>query len=208
MIADEVCAWLILLAGCTHIVLTELFHSGGSVLDTGLLYVFVAMFNILRIRNSETVKRLKLFCLGANISTLTLEIVRWNMFGRSSSPGLETGASGLALLLFVQTAFSVVDIARHRTAPEQADKNKGVNRSVDRATTGCLSIVISVVAGFFLLTPLMGIFDAMHWPVFHSWGMWHGSIIIAWPALTLLSFCVLRVIRWRVKRNSSNELAQ
>lgn len=105
---DEACAWLIFLVGVTHIVLTEVFHWRGSVLDTGLLYIFVAMFNLLRIRNGYTVRLLKVFCLGANVSALMFEIGRWNMFGRSSFLGLEAGSLGLVVLFLSQTVFAIM----------------------------------------------------------------------------------------------------
>ena len=50
---------------------------------------------------------------------------------------------------------------------------------------GCLT---SVVLGFFLMIPLAMIFDAMDWPLFHGWGLAHGSFIIAWPLLTWISY--------------------
>ena len=103
---DEACAWLIFLAGVIHIVLTEVFHWRGSVLDTGLLYIFVAMFNLLRIRNGYTVNLLKVFCLGANASALMFEIGRWNMLGRSSFLELKAGSLGLVVLFLLQTVFS------------------------------------------------------------------------------------------------------
>lgn len=105
---DETCAWLIFLAGLTHIVLTEAFHARDSVLDTGLVYIFVAMLNLLRIRNGYTVRLLRVFCLGANVSALMLEIVRWNMFGRPSSPSFAVSSLGVAALLLLQTVFSVI----------------------------------------------------------------------------------------------------
>ena len=105
---DEACAWLIFLAGVIHIVLLEIFHWRGGVLDTGLLYVFVAMFNLLRIRNCYTVKLLKIFCLSANVSALIFEIGRWNMLGRSSSLGLKAGSLSVVVLFFLQTVFSIL----------------------------------------------------------------------------------------------------
>jgi hypothetical protein len=71
---DEACAWLIFLAGVIHIVLTAVLPRGASVLDTGLLYIFVAMFNLLRIRNGYKVRLLRSLCLGANVSALMLEL--------------------------------------------------------------------------------------------------------------------------------------
>jgi len=52
---------------------------------------------------------------------------------------------------------------------------------------GCLG---SIVAGFFLMFPLGMVFDAMNWPLFHSWGLAHGSFVLAWPILTLATFAI------------------
>jgi len=49
--------------------------------------------------------------------------------------------------------------------------------------------------------PLGIVFDSMNWPLFHSWGLAHGSFILAWPLLTLLSFGVARAMR-RLSDNS------
>jgi hypothetical protein len=105
---DEACAWLIFLAGVVHMVLTEVFPGRGGVLDTGLLVIFLAMFNLLRIRNGYTVKLLKVFCIGANVATLMFEIVRWNMFDRPTSLGFATiwSLSFLALVL-IETVLSI-----------------------------------------------------------------------------------------------------
>jgi len=103
---DEACAWLIFVAGVAHIVLLEVFHWRGGVLDTGLLFIFAAMFNLLRIRNGYTVKLLKVFCVGANVSALVFEIARWNMLGRPSFLGLKAGSLALVLLFLSETVFS------------------------------------------------------------------------------------------------------
>jgi hypothetical protein len=39
------------------------------------------MFNLLRVRNGLGVKGLITFCIGANLATVTLEVVRFKMFG-------------------------------------------------------------------------------------------------------------------------------
>lgn len=57
----------------------------------------------------------------------------------------------------------------------------------------------SIVLGFFLMMPLGLLFDAMNWPLFHTWGLAHGSFVIAWPVLALVSFGLLHVLirAWR-----------
>jgi hypothetical protein len=51
-----------------------------------------------------------------------------------------------------------------------------------------VSCVLSVVLGLVLMSPLGLLFERMHWPAFHSWGLMHGSFLIAWPALSLAAF--------------------
>ena len=117
---DEACAWLIFFAGVGHIVLLEIFRWRGGVLDTGLLYILVAMFNLLRTRNSAVTRLLLVFCLGANVCALVLEIARWSRW-MSWYTLAETFHFGLALkslamlfLLLVQTVASISDVARRR----------------------------------------------------------------------------------------------
>jgi hypothetical protein len=57
-----------------------------------------------------------------------------------------------------------------------------------------LRLLGSFVLGFFLMIPLAMLFDFMNWPLFHSWGIAHGSFIFAWPALTAISFLFVRLI--------------
>ena len=45
--------------------------------------------------------------------------------------------------------------------------------------------------------PLGWVFGAMNWPVFHGWGLAHGAFIVAWPLLTLISWCLIRVMRFQ-----------
>jgi hypothetical protein len=96
---DRICAWLIFLAGIIHIVATDLMHLRGS-LDTALVWIFVALLNLLRILNGYTVRGLKVFCLGANVSALVLEVVRWKMFADPSS-------LVLIVLFFLEILFSI-----------------------------------------------------------------------------------------------------
>ena len=96
---DQACAWMILLAGVAHILITELAHIPGAVLDPGVMWIFLAMLNLLRIRNGYRVQGLKTCCIGANVATLIIEIVRWKMFG------LRGGV--LAIVVFCETIFSI-----------------------------------------------------------------------------------------------------
>lgn len=62
----------------------------------------------------------------------------------------------------------------------------------------------SIVLGFVLMVPLGLLFDAMNWPLFHTWGLAHGSFIIAWPMLAFVSFGLLQTLigAWRRQRAS------
>ena len=59
--------------------------------------------------------------------------------------------------------------------------------------SGVLNGVIATVLGFFLMMPLARIFDAKNWAVFNTWGLGHGSFILAWPMLAYLVFLFLRM---------------
>lgn len=54
-----------------------------------------------------------------------------------------------------------------------------------------ISLLVAVPGGFLLLFPLGGLFDTMGWSVFHTWGLVHGSFLIAWPMLSLFVFAVV-----------------
>jgi hypothetical protein len=73
-------------------------------------------------------------------------------------------------------------------------------RTLDRITTGWVSLVIAWMAGFFLMIPLIMIFNVMKWPFFNGWAIGHGSFIFAWP---LLSWGALLGIRSLRKRENS-----
>ena len=113
---DEACAWLIFLAGVSHIVFLEIYGWQGGVLDTGLLYIFVAMFNLLRIRSRETTRLILAFCLGANFAALILEIVRWSQWmswytvAQSLHFGLALKSLAVLLLLVLETAGSIANV--------------------------------------------------------------------------------------------------
>ena len=106
---DYVCAWTILVVGIFGIVMTELQHPPGAVLDTPLLWIFVAMFNFLRLHNDGGIKGLRIFCIGANLSAFMLEIARMKMWGLSFLI--------VALPLLVETLFSIIRSKRSVPAP-------------------------------------------------------------------------------------------
>jgi len=46
------------------------------------------------------------------------------------------------------------------------------------------------------MIPLAMLFEAMEWPLFNFWAMAHGSFILAWPMLALITL-VVRHLRSR-----------
>jgi hypothetical protein len=54
--------------------------------------------------------------------------------------------------------------------------------------------MVSLVIGFLLLWPLGWLFGQMGWPTFHTWGLFHGAFIIAWPLLTFATLAILLLI--------------
>lgn len=61
-----------------------------------------------------------------------------------------------------------------------------VNTTGQSVAKGVLRYFLAIVGGFLLMFPLGALFDHMNWPVFHGWGLAHGSFVIAWPLLTAL----------------------
>jgi hypothetical protein len=39
--------------------------------------------------------------------------------------------------------------------------------------------MLFVISGFLLLLSMMSLIDYMNWPMFRSWGMMHGAMILA-----------------------------
>jgi len=62
--------------------------------------------------------------------------------------------------------------------------------------------VIALLVGFFLMWPLSSLFDRNNWPVFHTWGLAHGSAVIAWPVLASACYGILMLVTlpWRMRR--------
>jgi hypothetical protein len=57
-------------------------------------------------------------------------------------------------------------------------------------------LIVSVVLGLALLIPLGAFYGATNLPVYHSWGLSHGSFTTAIPALLAASFVGLGFIPW------------
>jgi hypothetical protein len=51
--------------------------------------------------------------------------------------------------------------------------------------------IIAIVAGFLLMWPLGYAYSRLSLPTFHSWGLAHGTLVAAWPALSILAYLAL-----------------
>lgn len=66
-----------------------------------------------------------------------------------------------------------------------------VSRATNRMVLQSIRVVVSLLVGFLGLLPLGALFDTMNWPVFHTWGLGHGSFVIAAPAIGSVSYLLL-----------------
>ena len=64
---------------------------------------------------------------------------------------------------------------------------------MNEAAEKTVRIIVYAICGFFLMFPLGYLFDTMEWPLFHSWGLVHGTFFMAWPALSYVVYLVVRV---------------
>lgn len=106
---DYAFAWTILLTAVSFMLAIEILHLRGALLDVPFLWLLVAMVNFLRLRNGYArVPGLMVTCVGANFVALTLEIVRWKLFGGGilKTWGLYTFVAAVALL--AETILSMV----------------------------------------------------------------------------------------------------
>jgi hypothetical protein len=44
--------------------------------------------------------------------------------------------------------------------------------------------------------PLGYVFNTFQWPIFHTWGLTHGSLLVAWPSLGWVTNLCLKKTRW------------
>jgi hypothetical protein len=59
-----------------------------------------------------------------------------------------------------------------------------------------LTVILAGVAAVAAIPITARIFNYFHWPIFHEWGLMHGSICVLFPACFLL----FGVIAWLVLR--------
>ena len=79
---DYACAWTMFLLALVSIVVIAFWHPSGTTLEAPLLWVLVAMMNFLRLRNGYSgIRGLRTFCIAANLLALTVEMLRFGLFG-------------------------------------------------------------------------------------------------------------------------------
>ena len=98
--ADYACAWIVLALGVVGILRIKVLQPADAVLDAPLLWILLAMLNLLRLHNGYRVRGLKVFCIGANVAVLALEAARIRMFGPVNLI--------VALPILAETLFSLV----------------------------------------------------------------------------------------------------
>jgi len=125
---DYACAWAIFLSALVSVVVIAFWHPRGTTLEAPLLWIVVAMMNFLRLRNGYSgIRGLRTFCIAANLIALTVEILRFGLFGTwifesrgfyylFSASSVWTAYLIVALAAFGETVFS----ALRRNATEES----------------------------------------------------------------------------------------
>ena len=107
-ILDYAFAWLLLLSAVAFILVIELAHPGGAILDIPFFWLVVAMVNFLRLRNGyASVAGLKTTCIGANLVAFTMEGVRWALHGADLLKAWGAYTTIAAAALAMETLFSI-----------------------------------------------------------------------------------------------------
>jgi hypothetical protein len=98
---DYALAWILLVTAIVFILVMEITHLRGAILDIPFLWLIIATINFLRLRNGHTtVKGMKTSCIAANLIGLILEVVRFKLFGIGLlySWGPFTAIAGMVML--------------------------------------------------------------------------------------------------------------
>jgi hypothetical protein len=59
-----------------------------------------------------------------------------------------------------------------------------------------IRVAVATVIGLLGLLPVGDLFDRMGWPIFHSWGLGHGSFILVTSWIGLLVYWALGMVPW------------
>lgn len=79
---DSIFAYTIFLTGFAYVIVVGYWHPPGTVLDTPLFWIVVAMINFLRLtkQNSGGLARLRTISISANLMAFALEFFRFGLF--------------------------------------------------------------------------------------------------------------------------------
>src|SRR4029077_19302642 len=80
-VIDSIFAWAIFLTGFAYVIVVGYWHPRGTVLDTPLLWIVVAMINFLRLNQREpALARLQVISIAANLMAFAFEFFRFGLF--------------------------------------------------------------------------------------------------------------------------------
>jgi hypothetical protein len=80
-VIDSISAWAIFLTGFAYVIVVGYWHPRGTVLDTPLFWIVVAMINFLRLSQGDSaLARLRLISIAANLMAFALEFFRFGLF--------------------------------------------------------------------------------------------------------------------------------
>jgi hypothetical protein len=79
---DYLLASILLITAIVFILVMEITHPRGAILDIPFLWLVIAMINFVRLGNADIpVRGLRISCIGANLIGFMLEAVRFRLFG-------------------------------------------------------------------------------------------------------------------------------
>lgn len=82
-IIDTIAAWLMFLTGFVYVIVVGYWHPRGTVLDTPLFWLAVAMINFLRIAEGNAqIPRIRIVAIAANVMVVALEFLRIGLTAR------------------------------------------------------------------------------------------------------------------------------
>lgn len=122
-ILDTLCAGLLFIVSIVYSLLVPIGYTGRIwIFGTCLALLFVAMLNLLRIRNHIAVRHLKLFCITANLAILAFVISLMASIGGARTIG-NLEVPFIAVLVLIETVFSVASVRPNRSASSSSPQN-------------------------------------------------------------------------------------
>lgn len=117
---DGLCAGALFVVSIVYSLLIPRDYTGRIwILGTCLALLFVAMLNLLRIRNNNAVRHLKLFCITANVAMLALLISLMASIGKAGTLG-NPQVPLVGMLVLLETVFSFAAVQTTGNAPSSS----------------------------------------------------------------------------------------